>query len=41
MGITSRIDPVPSIVLGTPEISLAEMVAAYSVYANKGIYPQR
>jgi len=40
MGITSRIDPVPSIVLGTPEISLAEMVAAYSVYANKGIYTQ-
>lgn len=40
MGITSRIDPVPSIVLGTPEISLAEMVGAYSVFANKGIYTQ-
>ncbi len=40
MGITSRIDPVPSIVLGTPEISLAEMVAAFSVYPNKGVYSE-
>lgn len=38
MGVTSRIDPVPSIFLGTSDISLYEMVAAYSVYANKGVY---
>ncbi len=40
MGITSHIDPVPSIVLGTPEISLAEMTAAFSVYSNKGVYSE-
>ncbi|MDR0714280.1 MAG: transglycosylase domain-containing protein [Bacteroidales bacterium] len=38
MGITSRIDAVPSIVLGTPEITLSEMVAAFSVFPNKGVY---
>ncbi|MDR1865037.1 MAG: transglycosylase domain-containing protein [Bacteroidales bacterium] len=38
MGVTSRIDPVPSIVLGTPEITLAEMVAAFSIFPNKGMY---
>jgi len=37
-GITSPIDPVPSICLGTPDISLFEMVAAYSVFANEGNY---
>lgn len=40
MGIRSKIDPVPAICLGVPEISLAEMTAAFSVYANKGIYVQ-
>ncbi|MDY3032404.1 MAG: transglycosylase domain-containing protein [Odoribacter sp.] len=38
MGITSFIDPVPSIFLGTAEISVREMVAAYSIFANKGVY---
>ncbi len=38
MGIQSYIDPVPSIFLGTAEISLKEMVAAYSIFANKGVY---
>ncbi|MFW6094826.1 MAG: transglycosylase domain-containing protein [Bacteroidota bacterium] len=38
MGIESDIDPVPSIFLGTAEISLYEMVGAYSTYANKGVY---
>lgn len=38
MGITSFIDPVPSIFLGTAEISVKEMVAAYSIFANKGVY---
>ena len=40
MGITSHIDPVPSIVLGTAEISLAEMTAAFSVYPNAGVYTE-
>lgn len=38
MGITSRIPAVPSIALGTPDISLFEMVGAYSTFANQGIY---
>ena len=38
MGITSRIPPVPSIALGTPDISLFELVGAYSTFVNKGIY---
>ncbi len=38
MGITSDIPAVPSIALGTPDISLFEMVGAYSTFANQGIY---
>ena len=38
MGITSRLPKVPSIALGTPDISLFEMVGAYGTFANKGIY---
>ena len=38
MGIYSDIPAVPSMFLGTAEITLYEMVAAYSVFANKGIY---
>lgn len=38
MGIQSHIDPVPSVFLGTAEISVKEMVAAYSIFANKGVY---
>src|SRR6056300_1983765 len=38
MGITSDLPPVPSIALGTPDISLFEMVGAYSTFANQGIY---
>ncbi len=38
MGITSHVDPVPSIFLGTSDIALYEMVAAYSTFANKGVY---
>jgi len=40
MGITSHIDPVPSIVLGSCEITLAEMTAAFSVYPNGGVYSE-
>ena len=38
MGVTSYLPAVPSIALGTPDISLFEMVGAYSVFANRGIY---
>ena len=38
MGITSYIDPVPAIFLGSSEVSVKEMVGAFSIYANKGVY---
>ncbi len=38
MGIRSFIDPVYSIFLGTSDLSLEEMVAAYGTFANKGVY---
>ncbi len=37
MGIRSKIDAVPAMCLGPSDISLEEMVRAYSVYANKGV----
>lgn len=40
MGITSPIDPVPAICLGTPDVSVFEMVGAYSTFANKGVWTQ-
>ena len=36
MGIESDIPEVPSIALGTPNVSLIEMVGAYSSFANQG-----
>ncbi len=38
MGMTADIPAVPSIALGTPDISLFEMVGAYGTFANQGIY---
>ncbi len=38
MGITAPMDPVPAICLGTPDISVFEMTAAMSSYANKGVF---
>lgn len=40
MGITSEIPPYPSICLGTADISLYEMIGAYSTYANKGVWTE-
>lgn len=40
MGITGEIPAVPSICLGTPELTLFEMVGAFATYANQGIYNQ-
>ncbi|MDR0844407.1 MAG: transglycosylase domain-containing protein [Tannerella sp.] len=36
-GLKGEIDPVVSMCLGTPDISLSEMVSGYSAFANKGI----
>ena len=38
MGIYSDIPAVPSMFLGTAEITLYEIVAAYATFANKGVY---
>ncbi len=38
MGITSELPAVPSLALGTPSISMMEMVGAYATLANEGIY---
>lgn len=40
MGITSELPAVPSLALGTPSISMIEMVGAYGVLANRGEYIQ-
>lgn len=40
LGITAPIDAVPSIALGTPDITVFEMVAANATFANKGTYIQ-
>lgn len=40
MGIWSPLPAVPSICLGTPDISLYEMTGAMSTYANAGIFIQ-
>ncbi len=36
-GLKNYIDPVISVCLGTPDVSVGEMVGAYTVFANKGI----
>lgn len=38
MGIKSELPNVPSIALGSPSISMIEMVTAYTVFANDGEY---
>ena len=38
MGITSNIDAVPAICVGTPEITVYEMAGAMATFANKGEY---
>nr|MDA3822288.1 transglycosylase domain-containing protein [Bacteroidales bacterium] len=38
MGITSYIDPVPSMIFGPSMISLEEMVGAFNTFSNQGIY---
>jgi len=38
MGVTSYIDPVPSLIYGPSDISLEEMVGAFNTFTNSGIY---
>ncbi len=38
MGVTTHIDPYPAIALGTPDLSVYEIVGANATYANKGVY---
>ncbi len=38
MGVKSHIPSVPAIALGTPDLSLYEMVGAMNTFANKGVY---
>ena len=37
LGITSNLDPVPSIALGSSEVTPLEMVSAYAAFANGGV----
>jgi len=38
LGVESEIPEAPSIALGTPDISLYEMLGAYGTFVNKGVY---
>ncbi|MFZ6014219.1 MAG: transglycosylase domain-containing protein [Bacteroidota bacterium] len=40
MGISSNLPAVPSLALGTPSISMMEMVGAYGVFARSGKYAE-
>ena len=40
LGIKSKLKPVPSVGLGSNDVSLLEMVAAYCTFLNKGIYTE-
>jgi penicillin-binding protein 1A len=38
LGISSKIPAQPSIALGSADVTVSEMVAAYSTFANQGVY---
>jgi penicillin-binding protein 1A len=38
LGIKSKLEPYPSIALGTAEVTLLELVSAYTTFANKGVH---
>ncbi|MCR9152933.1 MAG: penicillin-binding protein 1A [Croceimicrobium sp.] len=40
MGIEEDIDPQPSIALGTVDLSVYDIVGAYTTFANKGVYTE-
>jgi len=39
-GVTSRVDPYPSICLGTFDASVFDMTGAYGIFANQGVWTQ-
>lgn len=40
VGITSRLDPVPSLCLGVADLSVYELVGANATFANKGVWTE-
>ncbi|MBX2914096.1 MAG: transglycosylase domain-containing protein [Cyclobacteriaceae bacterium] len=40
VGIQSKLDPVPSLCLGTSDVSLYELIGAYATFVNSGIYTE-
>ena len=40
VGIKSELDPVPSLCLGTSDVSVYELVGAYGTFVNKGFYTE-
>lgn len=38
LGIESKLDPVPALALGTSDVSVYELVGAYSTFVNEGVY---
>lgn len=38
MGVQSYLDPTPSLCVGSADLSLYEMVAAYNIFPSKGVY---
>jgi penicillin-binding protein 1A len=40
MGVKAEIPVQPSIALGTPDLSVYEMVGSYTTFANKGVYTE-
>jgi penicillin-binding protein 1A len=40
LGISTPLDPVPSLCLGTSDVNLYDMLGAYSTFVNEGIYTE-
>ena len=38
LGVESPLEPVPALALGTSDVSIYEMVGAYSTFVNEGVY---
>jgi penicillin-binding protein 1A len=38
LGLETHLDPVPSLCLGTSDVSLFDMLGAYSTFVNEGVY---
>jgi len=38
LGLETNLDPVPSLCLGTSDVSLFDMLGAYSTFVNEGVY---